>query len=499
MSLFLAHCIALLSVAPVLRARAGGMKKVRQPAVAGKFYPAGAKAVAQMIAGLLEKTKQPSIDGEVLAAVAPHAGYAYSGPVAACTYAALQGKKYTRVVVIAPSHYAAFNHVSVYDGDGYATPLGTIPVDTVFAERLTKMDPGIRLGEEGHTPARAGSEHAIEVQLPWLQQVLEGGFTLVPVVMGNQSYESSRALGLALARLIGSENHHGKTLVLASSDLSHDHTGTEAESMDRKTLHALENWDYFTMARNCGARVWEACGAGPMVAAMIYAERMGANHAEVLRYGHSGDATGDSSRVVGYSADVFVRSAHAEAAAKPFLLTEAEKQELLAVARNAVESIVSLRQPYEPPAPASERLNHAYGAFVTLTKNGILRGCIGYTAAVKPLYLTLRDIATLAALRDPRFSPVAAEELPLLSYEISVLSPLRHVAKLEEIEIGRDGLLVKSGLHEGLLLPQVAVDQHWEPTRFVEETCHKAGLSLDAWKNEETDIFRFTAEVFSGQ
>lgn len=499
MSLFVANCIALLSAAPVVRAHVFGAKKVRQPVVAGSFYPAGAKSLSQTMDRFLEKTARACIDGAIVAAVAPHAGYAYSGPVAACTYAALRGKKYTRVVVIAPSHYAAFNYTSVYDGDGYATPLGTIPVDTAFAQRLAKMNSGIRLGEEGHVPGKERGEHAIEVQLPWLQTVLESGFTLVPVVMGNQSYESSRALGLALARLVHSENNHGKTLVLASSDLSHDHTGNEAESLDRKTLHALENWDYFTMARNFGARVWEACGGGPVVAAMVYAERMGANRAEVLRYGHSGETSGDPSRVVGYSADVFVKSAHAAAAETPFVLSGEEKTELLGIARSSVESIVSHRQPYEPPVPASETLNREYGAFVTLTKNGILRGCIGYTAAVKPLYMTLRDTATLAAMRDPRFSPVAAEELPLLAYEISVLSPLRRVAQIEEIEIGRDGLLVKCGAHEGLLLPRVAVDQHWERTRFVEETCHKAGLRPDAWKSEETDIFRFTAEVFSGQ
>ena len=502
MSLFIAHCIALLSAAPILRPTAAGAGKVRQPAVAGSFYPAGAKALARMVDDFLAKEQPAAIEGEIVAAVAPHAGYPYSGPVAACTYAALRGRKFTRVVVIAPSHGAAFHYTSVYDGEGYATPLGAIPVDTAFAQRLAKMHAGIRLSEEGHASVHDGEqagEHAIEVQLPWLQRVLEGEFALVPVVMGDQSYESSRALGLALARLIQHENNHSRTLVLASSDLSHYHTGSEAESLDHKALHALKSWDYFTMARNFGAQVWEACGGGAVVAAMVYAERMGANRAEVLRYGHSGETSGDRSRVVGYSADVFVKAAHARADAEPFALSEAEKQELLKIARNSVEWIVERRQPYDPPAPASETLNHEYGAFVTLTKHGILRGCIGYTAAVKPLYTTLRDIATLAALRDPRFSPVAPEELPSLTYEISVLSPLRHVAQVEEIEIGRDGLLVKCGLHEGLLLPQVAADQHWDRTRFVEETCHKAGLRPDAWKSDETDIFRFTAEVFSGQ
>jgi len=191
-----------------------------------------------------------------------------------------------------------------------------------------------------------------------------------------------------------------------------------------------------------------------------------------------------------------VKSGQAEDTAASFSLSAQEKTQLLDVARRSVESIVEHRQPYEPPAVEDEMLRREAGAFVTLTKHGILRGCVGYTSAVKPLMTTVRDTATLAALRDPRFSPVTAEELPELAYEISVLSPLRHVSDSAQIEVGRDGLLVKHHEKEGLLLPQVAVDQHWDRTRFLQETCHKAGLPADGWKDGETDVFRFTAEVF---
>ena len=144
-------------------------------------------------------------------------------------------------------------------------------------------------------------------ELPWLQKVL-GNFEVVPIVMGDQSYESSRALGVALAKLIKSEGKEGDTLVLASSDLSHYHTYDDAVKIDHKTLNALQAWDYFSMSRNFQTRIWEACGGAPIVAAMIYAERMGANQAQVLKYANSGDVTGDHSRVVGYSADVFVKT-----------------------------------------------------------------------------------------------------------------------------------------------------------------------------------------------
>ncbi|MGH7058717.1 MAG: AmmeMemoRadiSam system protein B, partial [Acetobacteraceae bacterium] len=318
------------------------------------------------------------------------------------------------MVVIAPSHFVPFNFTSVYDGDAYATPLGLVPVDKEFARDLAKTSPTIELSEKGHTPNIAGAEHAIEVQLPWLQTVL-GDFELAPIVMGEQSYESSRALGVALAKLIhNGDTHIGDTLVLASSDLSHYHLYDEAVSIDRKTLHALAEWDYFSMSRNFRARVWEACGGAPIVAAMIASERMGANRAVVLNYLNSGDTSGDRSRVVGYSADLFVKTPHAAAAQTPFSLTEPERAELLTVARRSVESIVRENKSYAPQPSASETLNSEYGAFVTITKEGNLRGCIGYVSPVEPLYLTVRDTAALAALRDPRFPPVTAAELPRL-------------------------------------------------------------------------------------
>ncbi len=200
--------------------------------------------------------------------------------------------------------------------------------------------------------------------------------------------------------------------------------------IDHKTLNALEAWDYFSMSRNFQTRIWEACGGAPIVAAMIAAERMGANQATVLKYANSGDVTGDHSRVVGYSADVFVKAQSGAAEEAPFSLTEQDKSELLALARKSVEHAVESRKAYEPPASASEALNQERGAFVTLKEAGELRGCIGYTSPIKPLYMTVRDTATLAALRDPRFQPVSASELPQLHYEISVLSPLRRVTTL---------------------------------------------------------------------
>ena len=498
--------IAILAVAAVWHVRAAdpqkvGQESVRQAGVAGGFYPADPKTLSAMMDDMLAQavSSQPPITDPILAVVAPHAGYQYSGPVAAYTYAALKGRKFSRVVVIAPSHYEAFDFTSVYEGDAYATQLGTVRVDKAFAAQLAKMSPTMRLSSQGHVPTAKGAEHALEVELPWLQRVL-GDFELVPIIMGDQSYESSRALGVALAKMIqGKDKDKDKdkeTLIVASSDLSHYHPYDDAVKIDHKTLGALQVWDYFSMSRNFEARIWEACGGAPIVAAMIAAERMGANQAVVLKYANSGDITGDHSRVVGYSADAFLKAPSGKTVDPQFSLTSREKSELLALARKSVEYAVREKKPYETTVSASEVLNQERGAFVTLRKSGDLRGCIGYTSAVKPLYMTVRDTATFAALQDPRFPAVSASELPQIDYEVSVLSPLRRVLDVRQIKVGQNGLLMKNGAYEGLLLPQVPVDEKWDRQRFLEETCAKAGMRSGCWKDENTDIFMFTAVVF---
>ena len=490
--------VALALVAGLVLLRPRGVSsaesaKVRPAAVAGSFYPADSAELAKMVDGFLAKATPPPLTG-VVALVAPHAGYQYAGQVAAYSYALLKGKKFDRVVVIAPSHYEAFGFSSVYDGAAYTTPLGQVPVDRAFAAKLAAMSKSIRLSGLGHTPTPDKPEHALEDQLPFLQRVL-GQFQLVPIVMGDQSYENCRALGLALAKLIQGTN----TLIVASSDLSHYHPYDQAEVIDHKTLNAIEEWDYLSMARNFESQIWEACGGGPIIAAMIASERLGASQAKVLDYANSGDTPGgDKTRVVGYGAVAFVKpQARAGSAEAPFSLSQRAKDELLKIARNSVETAVRDHKQYEYSPPMGlEALEQERGAFVTLNEHGQLRGCIGYVAPVKPLWATVRDVAAFAALRDSRFRPVSASELGALDYEISVLSPMRRVLDVKEIRVGRDGLIMKRGDIEGLLLPQVPVEEKWDRATFLDETCYKAGFSKNCWQSADTDIFRFTALVF---
>ena len=285
-------------------------QEIRQPAVAGAFYPADPKEPVKTVDDLLARAQVSEIKEPLLAVVSPHAGYPYSGPVAAHSYAELRGRKYARVVVISPSHFEAFPFASVYKGDAYVTPLGSVPIDKAFAAQLVTKNPFIKLSTRGHGQVEGRGEHSLEVELPFLQRVL-GDFKLVPIVMGEQSYETSRAVGVALATLIqrvAKVSPQGfDTLVVASSDLSHYHPYEQAVSLDHKVLKAIEEWDYLNMSQNFERQIWEACGGGPIVAAMIAAERLGANRAIILKYANSGDVTGDKSRVVGYGAVVLIK------------------------------------------------------------------------------------------------------------------------------------------------------------------------------------------------
>ena len=350
----------------------------------------------------------------------------------------------------------------------------------------------IRLSGRGHTVTADKREHALEDQLPFLQRVL-GQFELVPVVMGRQDYDASRTLGVALAKLVAGTD----TLIVASSDMSHYHPYDYAVKVDHKTLRAIEEWDYLSLSRNFERNIWEACGGAPIVAAMIASERLGAPKATVLKYANSGDVTGDKGRVVGYSAVAFHKAqGGAGSAQAEITLNDQEKQELISLARRSVETAVKERKLYEYTVDGSPSLTQERGAFVTLRERGELRGCIGYTAPIKPLPLVVRDVAAYAAVEDHRFSPVSEKELGQLEYEISVLSPLHRLQDTKQVEIGKHGLLIIRGDKEGLLLPQVAAEEHWDRKTFLEQLCYKAGLPPDAWRDQAADIFTFTALVF---
>jgi len=478
-----------------------GDAKVRPMAAAGAFYPASGASLRGVLRTYRDSIQAEKIPGGILfALIVPHAGYQFSGQTAAFAYRLLSVKAaFKRVVVIAPSHLEAFPYASVYDGDAYTTPLGPMAVDKEFAAKLAAESPLIRLSDTGHGWVQGRGEHAIEVQLPFLQEAL-GDVKILPVVMGAQNYETERALGVALSKLVkvDAATHKPDTLIVASSDLSHYHPYAEAVKLDRMVMDAIAAGDAFTLSRNTQHNIWEACGGGPIAAAMMAAERLGANKRALLHYANSGGVSGDKARVVGYGAAALLRDDGAEAGtAAPLLtLSDADKETLLDLAKKSVETAVREDKVLPLPANLPEKLQAARGAFVTLREDGRLRGCIGYSVASKPLAETVRDVAAMAATNDRRFRPVRADELGKLSYEISVLSPLRRVGNADGVRVGRDGLLIKKGEAEGLLLPQVPVEQRWDRATFIEQTSVKAGLSPYAWKAPDADLYAFEAEVF---
>lgn len=468
---------------------------VRQPAAAGTFYPANPDELSRSVRELsIWESGQPRPTGQLVALISPHAGYVYSGKIAGQGYSLLSSGQFERVIVISPSHVEAFRQSSVYKGRAYETPLGTIPVDSEFCQKLVAESKTVILSDIGHrTEARMRGEHALEVQLPFLQARL-GAFQLVPIVMGDQSYENCLALGKALAKLVVP----GRDLIVASSDLSHFHPYHEAVALDQKVVRAVNRWDYMGLSENLERRQWEACGGGPIVAAMIAAERLGANQAVTLKYANSGDIPqGDKSRVVGYLSAALMKSDNGVSLDFDSIELSAEDQQfLLETARLSVAAAVKSAKmgTYQPEVPAS--LREEAGVFVTLTKQGRLRGCVGSIVATESLPAAVATSAANASLNDRRFPQVRVDELDSLEYEISILSPFRRVTDVSQIQPGKHGLLIERGPYRGLLLPQVATEHHWDRTAFLENTCIKAGLPKDAWSLPDAEIYAFSAYVF---
>ncbi len=273
---------------------------VRQAAVAGTFYPARRERLSADITHFLDNVDTDRSAEDIVALVAPHAGYVYSGQVAACAYARLRGRNIDTVVVISPSHREYFQFSSVFGGSAYETPLGRVEIDLDTAGRIAGGgQDSVRIGTNGHLHS---SEHALEVQLPFLQTVLEK-FRLVAIVMGRQDREACRQLGSALSGALTGR----RGLIVASSDLSHFHGRQTARELDRHVIGRIEKFDPEGLLDDVDAHECEACGAGPLAAAMFAAGGLGATRAENLSYATSGDVSGDYSQVVGYTSAVFYR------------------------------------------------------------------------------------------------------------------------------------------------------------------------------------------------
>jgi hypothetical protein len=452
---------------------------LRKAVWAGQFYEADPVRLSQALDAYLESAPVKPVSGQVVGLISPHAGYVYSGRVAAFGYRLTKGQLVKSVIIIGPSHQYGFQGCSIYLEGGFETPLGVVEVDDRLAKELA------RNSGFGYIPEAHAKEHSVEVQIPFIQKVLPGA-RIVPVVMGFQTEETIRTLASALAKILPGT----KSLVVASTDMSHFLTREKASELDQKTIGLIKAVDIGTLMPKVKRAENIMCGGGPVLALLLYAQQLGQAKVEVLSYSDSAAVGGPEDRVVGYlSAAVYLDN-------QPELmsLTPEEKKELLTLARKAIEVYLDSGKLLNYHAE-NPKYSQPAGAFVSLKEGNVLRGCIGFAEPVYPLWQTVVQSAVLAASEDPRFLPLKQAELPKLEIEISVLGPLQPVVTLSEIKIGQHGLLIKEGQRSGLLLPQVATEFGWDRQAFLRELCRKAGLPEEAYRNLRS-LYKFEAIVF---
>ncbi len=476
-------------------------KNIRQPAVAGQFYPAEPDKLKAEIEKFLNQATSSQQTGEVKAMMVPHAGYDFSGPVAADGYKLLTGRKIKTVVLIGNSHQAYFSGLAIDTNDVWQTPLGAVAVDKTLANKLISADDSIKFNGQPHQ-----SEHSLEVQLPFLQTVLAEGFKIVPILFGNEPGDDWQKLAQALAKNLGPDD-----LVIASSDMSHYPADQDAQQIDRATLEKIKAGrvtdlkQYISQieAKNIANEQTLLCGAEAVKTIMALAQAANWPESEIIRYADSWQTSKmDESRVVGYGVVAFAKTTDDRKQTtenkEDTKLNEEEQNELLKIAKETVRSFVA-----SGTVPqfniSDERLQQKQGAFVTLYKNGLLRGCIGLIEpSDKPLWQVVRDMAIAAASQDTRFSPVSKGELASLRLEVSVLSVPRSIDDWRKIVLGRDGVIIQKGNRSGVFLPQVATETGWSLEEFLAQLCwQKAGLAPDDYKSKEVELEVFTAQVFS--
>lgn len=472
------NCAIVVTIFCMIHAHVGLADAIKSTNVAGGFYTNDAKELAESVDQYIADANVDEAYGHVDVAIAPHAGYMYSGAVAGFTFKALSKAKYKTVVVLAPSHYFPFKGAAIWPKGSFATPLGNVAVDESFIAALKQKTDVVTDNLEVFE-----KEHALEVQLPFIQRAFPKA-KIVPILLGNPDINVCEQLAIALNELMGK---NGDVLVIASSDLSHYLPYEANNARDVKTMQAISNGDIEQFWYGNLKQDLEMCGFIPVTVAMMLAKLRGLTQVEILKHANSGDVTGDKSRVVGYAAIVFLKSS---------VLNEKQRDVLLKLARRSVETFVTSGKKINPGI-ADSRLNQTQGAFVTINKNGQLRGCIGNVIGQKPLSQTVADMAVAAASQDPRFPPVGADELKDINVEVSVLSVPKRVQGIDQIELGRDGVIISVGDQQGLFLPQVATETGWSKEQFLGELCsQKAGLAADCYKDPSVNIFTFTAEVF---
>ena len=468
-----------------------GQKKeptVRPATQAGRFYDGHPERLSAEVDSFLAlHAKDRTLDG-VAALIVPHAGYYFSGNVAAAAYMSLDTTKhYKRIFLLGPSHHEWLDGASVNtEADYYATPLGEVKVDRETAQQLVDGDSVFRYRPEAHD-----REHCLEVQLPFLQRRFVTVPPIVPIIISTNDFRKLKQIAEALKPYFTEEN-----LFIVSSDFSHYPSYEDACEVDARTGKAVESGDVeqFIAAIEANARsgkrnlATSACGELAIASLMLMMDSC--YQVRHLLYQNSGDIDDhDHSRVVGYHAFAILRGTE-----KTFTLSDDEKRILKDIALTSIRDSLD-GKPISHLSSPTPHLSSKCGAFVSLHKKGHLRGCIGHFGEDVPLYEIVAEMARAAAFEDPRFMPVGKEELNDIDIEISVLTPMRRIQSLDEFELHRHGIYIKKGYRSGTYLPQVADEVNWTKEEFVGHCAQdKAGIGWDGWKDAE--LYVYEAIVF---
>jgi hypothetical protein len=465
----------------------------------GPWYPSDPLQLQKMLDGFFAGLPAPEKGILVRGIIAPHAGFQYSGRCAAKAYGALSpAQGIRRVILMGSAHRTGFHGACVADYDAWATPLGTVAVDTEACRALASR----RLFRSDRDTMRF--EHSLENQLPFLQKALgREGFRIVPILFGQLGKSDFARMAAAIAPLV--DRH---TLVVVSSDLSHygENFGytpfrgdlkANLDKLDRGFIAPILSFDFdrlFSYHEKTGIT---ACGFVP-IGVLIHLFAKKKYSAALADYYRSGDLNGDYSTSVSYAALLFSES---NPLLSPTGLGREEQLALLQLARTTLrDRFLGRTEPSDLEVRYAGRpgLARQAGVFVTLRKNGELRGCIGSIVGVEPLYRGVAANALHAAFDDPRFPPLREKELAGVAIEISVMSALQPVGDYRSIRLGTDGVIVRDGPAQAVFLPQVATETGWTLDEFLGHLCLKAGLARDAFRSSPTMKFHvFQAQVFS--
>jgi len=466
----------------------------RKAAVNGRFYPANKVQLISDLDVYFKKYQKTNISGSIQAIIVPHAGYVFSGEVAASAYIQIDAEKeYENIFILAPSHSYSIPGSSIYNIGKFETPLGEVVVNIELANKLIAENDVFKSLPEMHI-----QEHSIEVQLPFLQFLLKKKLQIVPILIGTHDEEYLKLIAESLHPYFNEQN-----LFVISSDFSHFPNYKDAIVADKRISDAIENKKVGGLLKaveqNKQAHfdnfATSACGISGILVLLHLIENRSEIAIRKIKYMNSGDSKfGDHARVVGYLSFI-VHTIKLEKV--EFELSDEDKSILLRIAREAIKNrLCSNWEDNVENLTFSDNLKGNCGVFVSLHKKSELRGCIGRFESMEPLYILCQKMAIASAYNDHRFSPLTFDELDDINIEISVLSPLKKIKSIDEIVIGEHGIYIKQGINKGTLLPQVAVNNNWNVEEFLGYCAkNKAGIGWYGWKTAE--IYTFTAIVFS--